>query len=649
MLQAGLRKLGIVFALLLPMSGALAMPPAEAFARLPTFSDLEISPDGHFLATRMNRDGRYFLIILDISDGQPKFVHSLAEDDELSVAWFEWVSKEHLVASLSFTGKRRGRGVVKTDERRLFAINATTKETYGLFRTKRDEIPIQIQDRIVSFLATDPDHILVQYSSTNPQTPNVHKVNVTKATRHPVAERGRRGVSRWMADSDGDVRLGEGIKNEKDPHLAVREKSAKKWKDLSHRLEQPGVTFDPLAFAKDSDLIYVRSNHEGDPMGLYTFDIARDEFVELIYKHPTVDVASIRLDATTSELLSANFVDDDVETVRFLVRPIQAEIRRFRDELGDYGVSTRAVSSDGSHAVILISGKTDAGTFYVFDAAANSAFSLPAQYPDLENGSLGRTFVTEYLARDGLTIPAFVTLPPGIESLDEIEKIPFIVHPHGGPNARDFLRFSYKIQFLVSRGYGVLQMNFRGSTGYGQAFKDAGNREWGQAMQDDVTDGAKWLIENNYADPDRIAIVGASYGGYAALMGAVKTPDLYQCAVSFAGVSDLPRLLSHERKFLFGRYKTRFIGDLWKDRKMLAANSPAQRAEEIKIPVLLLHGDLDTSVDIDQSKRMAKQLRKYDKEYKFVELENGDHYSSLYTNRLRYLQEMERFLDGCLK
>ena len=596
----------------------------------------------------MNRNNQYLLVILDIGDGSIEFVYSVAENDELSISWFEWVSTEHLVASLAFTGKRRGRTVVQTDERRLFAINASTKEAYNLFRDSRDKVPIQIQDRVVSFLPADPDHILVQYPVSDPLAPNVFKVDVTKTARHRTAARGRRGVSRWMADADGDVRLGEGVRNESDPYLTVREKSSEKWRDISHRLTQPGVTFDPLAFSKNSDEIYVRSNHEGGPIGLYSFDIRKDEFVELIYKHESVDVASIRLDATTSELLSANFVDDDVETVRFLERPIQADIRRFRDQLGNYEVNTRAVSSDGNHAIVRISGSTDAGTYYIFDARENAALAMPPQYPDLENGSLAWTIATEYVARDGLAIPAFVTLPPGIDSLDDVEKIPFIVHPHGGPSARDFLRFSYTVQFLASRGYGVLQMNFRGSTGYGQAFRDAGNREWGQAMQDDVTDGARWLIEKNYADPDRIAIVGASYGGYAALMGAVKTPDLYRCAVSFAGVSDLPRLLSHARKFIHGKYRTRYIGDLWKDRKMLAENSPARRAEEIQVPVLLIHGDQDTTVDIDQSERMAKALRKYDKEHRFVELEDGDHYLSLFQNRLRYLQESEQFLAACL-
>jgi dipeptidyl aminopeptidase/acylaminoacyl peptidase len=262
--------------------------------------------------------------------------------------------------------------------------------------------------------------------------------------------------------------------------------------------------------------------------------------------------------------------------------------------------------------------------------------------------ALGQTFVTEYAARDGLAIPAYITLPPDLNSLADAKDLPFIVHPHGGPAARNFLRFDFDVQFLVSRGYGVLQMNFRGSEGYGRDFADAGHREWGQAMQDDITDGAEWLIETGIANANRMAIMGGSYGGYAALMGAVKTPTLYQCAISFAGVSDLPELLKLERRFIGGKYATRFIGDLWKDRKMLRENSPAQRADAIQVPVLLMHGDADTVVDVDQSERMAKALREAGGQVEYRVFENGDHHLSLYENRLQYLTEMERFLQECL-
>ncbi len=638
----------VIVVALLPTAEGFAAPPAEAFARLPSFSDLAISPGGKYFVARVNTGNGYSIKIFNFESGGLEVIYSINEDDDLSIAWFEWVSDTTLVASIAFSSKRRARVIVQTQERRLISIDATTSTAIPLFRDHRDEFPVQIQDRVVSFLSDDPDHILVQYSTSDPKSPNVYQVDVRKTKSHKRVLRGRGGVYHWMADAEGDVRLGSGLKKEKTPYLTIRPKAEKKWKDFSHRVNTENSTFQPISFSNYPDKIYVRSNHEGDPLGLYLFDIVTDEFGELIYKHASVDISSVQQDENTAELLSVNFVDDDVETVRFAERPIQERIIAFQQQVGEYDVSTRSVSKDGNFAVLKLSSEADAGAYYLFNGRDNKVVSLPPQYPDLADGYLGRTLASEYEARDGLMIPAYITLPPGYESMEDVDNIPFIIHPHGGPGARDFMRFSFDVQFLVSRGYGVLQMNYRGSTGYGQAFKDAGKREWGQAMQDDITDGVEWLVANNYADPNRVAIVGGSYGGYAALMGVVKTPDLYQCAVSFAGVTDLPDLLARKNNYIGGRYRTRFIGDLWKDRKMLAANSPARRAIEIKVPVLLMHGSDDTVVDIRQSTDMAKQLKKYAKRHRFVEFEKGDHHLSLFKNRLRYLTEMDTFLTTCL-
>jgi len=638
----------MVMALYILPSTALAGVNAEAFARMPTFTEIEISPEGRYFAARYNSKNKYLVGVFEIVGTEVKYIYGFTEDETLSVNWFEWVSQERLLVSMGFTGKRRARGVIQTSETRLVSLDVTTNEVTTLFRPKRGESPVQIQDRIVSFLPSDPDHVLLQYPFRNEYRPTVFRVNVNKQTLHRTIEGGRRDVLSWMADQDGDVRLGSGVRGDDKAHLVVRMKGEKKWLDLSHRVNVDNLSFRPVGFADQPNLLYVTSNHEGDPSGLYYFDIAADQFGTLIYKHPTVDISSARIDNTTGELLSVNFVDDDVLTKRFLERPIEEKIGRIRERFPDHDLRTHSVSQDGNHAVFRITSVNNAGTFMLYNGTEDHVISLPPQYPQVADETLGNTFSAEYSARDGLVIPAYITLPPQYQSLEEASNLPFVIHPHGGPGSRDFLRFSFDVQFLTSLGYGVLQMNFRGSTGYGQAFQNAGKREWGQAMQDDVTDGVHWLIENGFADANRIAIVGGSYGGYVALMGAVKTPDLYQCAISFAGVTDLPELLRHEKNFVAGAYRTRFIGSLWEDRKMLATNSPARRADEIKIPILLMHGDLDTTVAIDQSEQMARQLRKHDKQHSFVIFENGDHHLSLYDNRLRYLQETESFLSDCL-
>lgn len=623
--------------------------PVEAFARMPTFTDLKISPGGKYVAARLFLNGRYTVSLFKLVGGKLEYFYGFGEDETYSVAWFDWVSSERMVVSAAFTGKRGGLSAVQTQERRLYALDAETTQMVGLFRTRRDEIPIQIQDRVVSYLLGDPKHILVQYHDREKSNPGVYRINVTKMTGHKRVIGDRWGVDWWMTDADGDVRLGKGLKTSGDRHLIIRRKESKKWTDFSARANVPGVTFNVVGFSSEPEIVYVMSNHEGDPRGLYSFNIETDSFGSLIYKHESVDVDSVNIDDQTGKLLSVNFVDDDVNTVILAERPIRDNIRKLADQYSELDVSIYSVSNDGNYAVLLLYGEGAAGAFHIYDSINNRISAMPPQYPDLAQVELGRTFSTEYLARDGLVIPTFITLPSEYESLDDAKDLPFIIHPHGGPGARDFMRFSFDVQYFASRGYGVLQMNFRGSTGYGQAFKEAGDREWGQAMQDDITDGVAWLVENNYADAGRIAIVGGSYGGYAALMGVVKTPGLYQCAVSFAGVTDLPDLIADQRKFIGGEHTTRFIGERWRDRKMLADNSPARRAEEIVVPVLLIHGEEDTVVEIDQSEKMAKQLKKYGKAHRFIRLETGDHHHSLYENRLTYLREMDEFLDTCLQ
>lgn len=639
----------VVLPFLLSAFPAIAAPPAEAFARMPSFTDIAISPGGNYLAVRANIENQFAIKVYDNSGRGLTSLFGFTEDSERSVDWFQWVSADRLLMSVAMTGRRYSSRVVKTYETRLVSYDASTRELIPLFSTHRSKVPIQIQDRVVSFLPDDPGHILVQYAEENPSRPDVYKVNVAKQDDHRRILRGQFGVLHWMADASGAVRLGSGLKDDnKERFLTIRRQGDKKWINFSHRVASDSLEFTPVGFSPDPDKIFVRSNHEGDPSGLYTFDIVTDEFAELIFKHPTVDIHNVSLDHNTGELLAISFVEDDIEAIRFSEEPIHEDIDKLREQFPDTTLRTTFISDDGQFAVILSQGATDAGRYLVFDRAENQLKGLPHQYPELDGVELGQTFVTEYAARDGLTIPAYVTLPPGMRSLDDAKALPFVVYPHGGPASRDFLRFSFSVQFLVAQGYGVLQMNFRGSEGYGKAFEEAGRREWGQAMQDDITDGAHWLIDTGAADPDKLAILGGSYGGYAALMGAVKTPDLYQCAVSFAGVSDLPELLRLARQYVGGSYSTRFIGDLWKDRKMLAENSPALQADKITVPVLLMHGDEDTVVDIDQSERMARALRKHGKQFEYHVFKDGDHHLSLYENRLQFLTAVERFLHRCL-
>ena len=623
--------IGIGF-LSLISNASLSAPTAADFAELPMFTDLAISPGGKFLAARVNKHNKYSVAIFDIVSPDFRSIYNFKETTESPVRWFRWVTPDHLLVSIKSTYRTW-----------LIVINTANSDVISLFPKFRRK-KVRIQDNIVSLLPQDPEHILVQYSRWNFYEPEVYKVPVTKTAKHVLIQLGKPGVFDWMTDRHGVVRLGQGRKRNGSPLLIIRLAGAKKWRSYSRRVKQEDTIFLPMAFASEPNYLYVVSNHESDPAGLYLFDFEADEFIETIFQHPEVDIEAIHFDDETGELRAISFVEDSIKTKYFSRQLIEDDIvTMLRSQFEGMDATIESITDDGDHAIILIQAAGDPGSYYLFDRKTPIIRALPPQYPGLRGQSMGETFATSYKARDGLSIPAFVTLPPGMKDINSASMIPFVILPHGGPAGRDFLQFHYWVQFLVTRGYGVLQMNFRGSAGYGQSFERAGDREWGQAMQDDITDGVNWLIQDEYADPDRVAILGGSYGGYAALMGAVKTPDLYQCAVSFAGISDLPDLIHQE-----GAYATRAIGSWGKDYKTLAKNSPAKRAKDITIPVLLFHGNEDIIVDIDQSVKMAKALKKHGKNYEFIRLENGDHHLSLYVNRLKFLTKTEKFLADCL-
>ncbi len=267
-------------------------------------------------------------------------------------------------------------------------------------------------------------------------------------------------------------------------------------------------------------------------------------------------------------------------------------------------------------------------------------------YDGVNDDDVGEVVTIEYKARDGLKIPALVTLPPQIQAP---AKLPLVVIPHGGPELYDAVGFDWMTQYFASRGYLVFQPNFRGSSGFGTAFRDAGYGEWGGKMQDDITDGVARLVKSNWADPDRICIIGVSYGGYAALAGGAYTPDLYRCVAAIAPVSDVEMMLQKIRKevgskSLTLKYWEEYIGDLSEEKEKLRRISPANNATAFVAPVLLIHGDGDTVVPFVQSRKMEDALKAAGKSVALVKLKGEDHWLSKSETRLQTLRELDRFV-----
>jgi dipeptidyl aminopeptidase/acylaminoacyl peptidase len=345
-------------------------------------------------------------------------------------------------------------------------------------------------------------------------------------------------------------------------------------------------------------------------------------------------------------VLGVTYIDDRVQHVYF-----DAERQRMQGALErtfpGRTVTISTCDTAVSICVVATSGPKRPPEYFLLDVRTMHTTPLGSSYPQLAEADLGDMRPYGFTARDGLTIPAYLTLPPGRGA----KNLPLVVMPHGGPDARDYMAFDWWAQFLANRGYAVLQPNFRGSAGYGGAFTTAGAHQWGLKMQDDLADGVAKLVADGIADPKRVCIVGASYGGYAALAGAAFTPDIYACAVSFAGISDLKEMLRVEerdegRESVVVSFLQSRIGDRHNssDEARIEATSPALHADRIKIPVLLLHATGDTTVPIAQSKEMRDALARANKSVQFIELSGDDHYLDLAATRIRVLSEIEKFL-----
>jgi dipeptidyl aminopeptidase/acylaminoacyl peptidase len=366
-----------------------------------------------------------------------------------------------------------------------------------------------------------------------------------------------------------------------------------------------------------------------------------------LLENETDDISYLSYDRITRTPVSARLGGAE-PTLRWLDADAEKRFRRVAGAFKDKLVSVYGRSEDGKRVLAEVESPTSPPVYYFVDLAKGTADIVSETYPGLIDAKLGEMRVLHYKARDGAMVPAYLTLPPGSDG----KSLPLVVLPHGGPEDRDDFAFDWWAQFLAVRGYAVLQPQFRGSTGFGEDWRKAGYRQWGGLMQDDVTDGVRAMIEQGVADASRICIVGASYGGYAALAGAAFTPDLYRCAASVNGVADLPNLLRYEKAHAGAEsnqlaYWREHIGS--PDDENVIAKSPQRAAANIKAAVMLMHAVNDTVVPQSQSQAMARELQGQLKSVTYVSLAGEDHWLSQSATRVQMLKELEKFLSEHLR
>ncbi|MBS0579029.1 MAG: S9 family peptidase [Proteobacteria bacterium] len=605
--------------------------PAETFANGTEVEQVKISPDGKQLVMIATVSGERFVAVRDLDKNVPAHPLLRGSSGGYHVESCDFKTNTRLLCH--FQGLEHDFWSYPTS--RLVVMNSDGSHTKVLFQSDAQTAErTQFQDRIIDMLPDDPQHVLLEMSSADSHYPSVYLLDVDTGLYHSVVP-AREPVMEWMPDRDGVVRFGAGWRDQTSVYMA-RNGAKDPWRTLEKFKRFEGARFEPLAFGPLPNQLFVSAPHE-KRAAVWQMDLDENKDFQLVFSRPDVDV-----DGIVTWPGDGHMVGFSYQTDRPHVEFIDPEAKAI-DQAMDKAVpetTHRVVSAsrDGRVLVILVYSDVVPPTYYLFDLAKHALSRIGGPSAALAQAQLAPTRPITVPGPGGIKIPGYLTLPLGSEG----KTLAAVVFPHGGPYARDDWGYDAIVQLLANRGYAVLQLNFRGSTGYGEEWLRAGWHGWGTVMHDDITTGARWLASQGIADPARMCIVGWSYGGYAALIGVVKEPQLYRCAVSIAGVSDLARMANDDANFYGGYELAR--NTTGTDKTKLAEQSPALHADRIKVPVLLVHGSQDYTVRVGESEAMAKALQRYNVPNELVIIKGGEHQLSEPSMRLTLYTKLEEFL-----
>lgn len=640
---------------------ASAPPPASAFAALPEMSFVRLSPNGQRVAWANDAGGSPIVVVFDVAAG--KDLKRISPPNS-RVRDLDWADDRTLIISVSRT---------------LTAAKSTLREeTYEFERY----LAIDVEDpkgAARSLLMEHPDRELVTSASLERVHPE--KPGTVIMSTYQYSETSHRGaidsrISGGRKDSGWELTLfevdlasGKGralesgsvntrdwildaagrpvARTENDPEsrrFSILAKQGASWKTIFS--EDIDYEFDVLGLSADGGSLLIRSPRGTERFKIWSLPLTGGALAP-VYEDPDFDVNSVRFDRFTAQPVGYWIGGPDPRVV--WTDPKMESIQKAVSK-AFAGKSTAVFdrSSDYKHIIAEVESNASPPVYYLIDFNKGAADIIGEAYPSLADVPLGKVESTSYKSADGIEVPAYLTLPPGLEA----KALPLVVFPHGGPYARDTADFDWWVQFLATRGYAVLQPQFRGSWGFGADLFRAGHRQWGRGMQDDITAGVHELVEKGIADPKRVCIVGASYGGYAALAGAAFTPDAYACAVSVNGIADIPQMAGFIRER--GGDDSQAYRS-WQDLignpsdQDLIAFSPSRAVEAIRAPILLIHATNDTVVPPSQSRIFADLLRKKGKGVELIELPGEDHWLSTGQSRLAVLDALDRFLAANLR
>ncbi|WP_084420993.1 alpha/beta hydrolase family protein [Henriciella litoralis] len=646
----------------------------DDFLKEPALSKIEMSPSGNWLAALQQGESGEVLALVDLRSDEFKVRH-VNVGEELFINWVEWASDDWLMISATMFGNLRGEVFTREtilDARfdnirhlpipmtRLILLSRDGQKHHVVFEGNRSLERRNLDlGRVVSFLPNDPDHFLIAANLHGDL--DLFKVQISTGEYERVAL-GRWLTTRWFVDAEGNpafrvdqnrrgtVLYYYGPEKKKNGDIKWRKLKTVRVSDIENVSKQT-TDFRPLSPGPQLATYYVAARPEGtNTTGIYLYNFETGEILETIKTHPTLDIENAIINPETYEYLGS-YHFEDVLKLEYNNPRLQAHIDGLSTFFeGKANLIPLDASRDGKKWLLLADGPKFASHYYVYSTDEAKIDHFGTAFPDLHHDALSDVDVIKYEARDGLEITGYYTVPNG---LAEGEIPPLIMMPHGGPENRDIYEYNRDAQILAAQGYAVFQPNFRGSSGYGLSFADGGRRQWGRAMQTDIEDGLRYLQQTGRAEDGRACIVGYSYGGYAALAAATLTPDMYQCVIAGAAPSDLLEQLKYVKKEDGSdsenyEYWVKHMGHPSRDKDALRAISPAQLADRVKAPILLIHGENDSIVPIKQSELMADALRDAGRYFKFVRLEEGGHTYRTPQDQKKELLETLNFLDRYL-
>jgi dipeptidyl aminopeptidase/acylaminoacyl peptidase len=584
-----------------------------------------ISPDGTQLAWIAPHEGvlNVWLAPVSIADGiDLAAARVITDDTDRGIRQFLWAHDGRHLLYVRDTGG---------DENwRLYDVDIQTM-------ARRDLTPFDgAQTQLIGLEREFPDEVLIGLNRDNPQLHDVYRVNLK--TGELAKEEENPGFIGWIADAHLVVRGAIRPAPDGGFDLLVRDGPGSDWQELLSVPVDDAITTDVVAFSADGRSLLITSSAGAQTARLVRLDVATGA-AEILTEDPEADVSDVRIHPDTREpqivtLLKARsqyvVLDESVAEDLAAIRAIHS---------GDASLA----GADDADAIWLVGFTNDTGPipYYAYDRATKTARFLFEHQPELSRYELARMEPFSFQSRDGLTVHGYLTFPAGRR-----ESLPTVLNVHGGPWARDTWGFNPEAQWLANRGYLCVQVNFRGSTGYGKDFVNAGDRAWGAEMQNDISDAVAHVISQGWADPARVAIYGGSYGGYAALAGAAFTPDLYCCAVDIVGPSNLITLIESVPPYwapMIAMYHQR-VGDPEKDADFLWSRSPLSRAEAIRIPLLIAQGANDPRVKQAEAEQIVAALSKAGIEHEYLLFPDEGHGFAKPENRLRFYAEADRFL-----